>query len=263
MRGALLHHLYQHGTQKRCTLRREHPPPPRVAEGLHRLPGGLVQRGLQHIRGAVYTVCCNGIEQRRHLHGRSQQTALPKAEICQLAALRQLLQGRQLPCLGGKSFCQRQALPKAESLGGVQQFFRAQLLPQTDKIAVAAFFQRSGKVYLSMGYPARAAEDLPIHHHCAGALENRLQARFQRSRRKHRLEHRAHCVALQWPIQEGTVLCLQAVGKVLRVVARQADAGAHRCCGGIQHQNAAACHGACRHCLHRPLRRAGDGQLHA
>ena len=50
---------------------------------------------------------------------------------------------------------------------------------------------------------------------------------------------------------------------MLRVVARHADAGAHRRCGGIQHQNAAALHGICRHCLRCPLHRAGDGQLHA
>ena len=47
-----------------------------------------------------------------------------------------------------------------------------------------------------MRHPARAAEDLPIHYHRASALENRLQARFQRSRSQHRLEHRAHRVAL-------------------------------------------------------------------
>ena len=58
-------------------------------------------------------------------------------------------------------------------------------------------------------------------------------------------------------------LRLQAVGKVLRVVARHTDTGAHRRCGGIQHQNAAARHGTCRHCFHCPLHRAGDGQLHA
>ena len=50
---------------------------------------------------------------------------------------------------------------------------------------------------------------------------------------------------------------------MLRVVARHTDAGAHRRCGGIQHQNAAVCHGTCCHCLHRPLHRTGDGQLHA
>ena len=119
----------------------------------------------------------------------SSRPALPKAEIGQLAALRQLLRGGQLPGLGGKPLCQRQALSKAEGLGGVQQFFCAQLLSQTDKIAVAAFFQRSGKVNLPVRHPARAAEDLPIHYHRAGALENRLQARFQCSRRQHRLEH--------------------------------------------------------------------------
>ena len=114
-----------------------------------------------------------------------------------------------------------------------------------------------------MRHPARAAEDLPIHHHRAGALENRLQARFQCSRRQHRLEHRPHRIALQRPVQKGAVLCLQAVGQMLRVVARHTDTGAHRRCGGIQHQNAAVCHGTCCHCLHRPLHRAGDGQLHA
>ena len=176
--------------------------------------------------------------------------------------MHQLLRGRQLPGLGGKPFCQRQALSKAERLGGVQQFFRAQLLPQADKIAVAAFFQRSGKVYLPMWHPARAAEDLPIHHHRAGALENRLQARFQCSRRQHRLEHRAHRIALQRPVQEGAVRRLQTVGKVLRVVARHTDAGAHRRRGGIQHQNAAALHSGGRHRFHRPLHRTGDGQLH-
>ena len=105
LRGALLHHLYQHGAQKRCAPRREHSPSPGVAEGLHRLPGGLVQRGLQHIGSAVYAVCCNGVEQRRYLQGRGQQTALPKAEIGQLAALRQLLRGGQLPGLGGRPLC--------------------------------------------------------------------------------------------------------------------------------------------------------------
>ena len=177
--------------------------------------------------------------------------------------MRQLLRGGQLPGLGGKPLCQQQALPKAKGFSGVQQAFRTQLLSQTDKIAVTAFFQRGGKVHLSMRHPARAAEDLPIHYHRAGALENRLQARFQCSRRQHRLEHRAHRVALQCPVQKGTILCLQAVGKVLRVVARHTDAGAHRRCGGIQHQNAAARHGTCRHCFHCPLHRAGDGQLHA
>ena len=68
---------------------------------------------------------------------------------------------------------------------------------------------------------------------------------------------------MQCPVQKGTVLRLQAVNKALRVVARHADACPHRRCGGIQHQNAAACHGACRHCLRCPLHRAGDGQLHA
>ena len=113
-----------------------------------------------------------------------------------------------------------------------------------------------------MRHPARAAENLPIYHYRAGALENRLQARFQRSRRQHRLEHRAYCIALQHPVQEGAVFCLQTVSKVLRVVARHADAGAHRRCGSIQHQNAAARHGSCRHRFRRPLHRAGDGQLH-
>ena len=113
-----------------------------------------------------------------------------------------------------------------------------------------------------MRHPARAAEDLPIHHHRAGALENRLQARFQCSRRQHRLEHRAHRIALQRPVQEGAVRRLQTVGKMLRVVARHADAGAHRRRGGIQHQNAAALHSGGRHRFHRPLHRTGDGQLH-
>ena len=153
------------------------------------MSGGLVQRGLQHIRAAVYAVRCNGVEQCRHLHRRCQQAALPKAEIGKLPALRQLLRGGQLPGLGGKPLCQRQALPKAKGFSGVQQAFRTQLLSQTDKIAVAAFFQRGGKVHLSMRHPARAAEDLPIHYHRASALENRLQARFQRSRSQHRLEH--------------------------------------------------------------------------
>ena len=48
-------------------------------------------------------------------------------------------------------------------------------------------------------------------------------------------------------------MCIRDSGKVLRVVARHTDAGAHRRCGGIQHQNAAARHGTCRHCFHCPL----------
>ena len=153
------------------------------------MSGGLVQRGLQHIRAAVYAVRCNGVEQCRHLHRRCQQAALPKAEIGKLPALRQLLRGGQLPGLGGKPLCQQQSLPKAKGFSGVQQAFRTQLLSQTDKIAVAALCQCSQKVHFAVRHTACAAEDLPVHHHRAVAVENRLQARFQRSRRQHRLEH--------------------------------------------------------------------------
>ncbi len=45
-----------------------------------------------------------------------------------------------------------------------------QLLPQPDKIAVAAFFQSRSHVHRSVRNTACAAEDLSIHHHSTGAF---------------------------------------------------------------------------------------------
>ena len=131
---------------------------------------------------------------------RCQQAALPEAEIGQLPALGQFLGSRQGSALGGKALRQPDAPPEAQRLRLLQKSLCSQLLPQPDKIAVAALCQCGRKVHLAVRHTACAAEDLPVHHHRADAVVLRRKAGFQRSRCQHRLEHRPHRIRLQGPV---------------------------------------------------------------
>ena len=85
--------------------------------------------------------------------------------------------------------CHRHLLPEAKLPRHLQKRLCPQLLPQPDKIAVAAFFQSRSHVYRSVRNTACAAEDLSIHHHSTGAFALRQNALLQRCRSQHRLEH--------------------------------------------------------------------------
>ena len=114
-----------------------------------------------------------------------------------------------------------------------------------------------------MGGPARAAEDLAIHLAPAGAVINKARLpRFQRGSGQHRLEHRAHRIALQRPVQHGAVRRVQAGRRVCRVIPRRADARPHFGTGRFQHHNAPCRHHPGRDGFRRPLEIPRKGQLH-
>ena len=131
---------------------------------------------------------------------RCQQAALPEAEIGQLPALGQFLGSRQGSALGDKALRQPDAPSEAQRLRLLQKSLCSQLLPQPDKIAVAALCQCGRKVHFAVRHTACAAEDLPVHHHRAVAVVLRRKAGFQRRRCQHRLEHRPHRIRLQGPV---------------------------------------------------------------
>ena len=95
----------------------------------------------------------------------------------------------QLSGIGVQRTCHRHLLPEAKLPRHLQKRLCPQLLPQPDKIAVAAFFQSRSHVHRSVRNTACAAEDLSIHHHSTGAFVLRQDALLQRCRSQHRLEH--------------------------------------------------------------------------
>ena len=113
-----------------------------------------------------------------------------------------------------------------------------------------------------MRHTACAAEDLSVHHHRAVAVVLRRKASFQRRRCQHRLEHRTDGIAFQPAIQEWAVRRVQTGGKVIRVIARHADAGPHGGRSCIQNQNAPAGHSLRCHRFRCALHLTRNGQLH-
>ena len=95
----------------------------------------------------------------------------------------------QLSGIGVQRTCHRHLLPETKLPRHLQKRLCPQLLPQPDKIAVAAFFQSRSHVHRSVRNTACAAEDLSIHHHRTGAFVLRQDALLQRCRSQHRLEH--------------------------------------------------------------------------
>ena len=106
---------------------------------------------------------------------------------------------------------ERDRLPEAQLLCHGADSIGPQRLPQPDEVAVAALFQRAGQIHLTMGNPARTAEDPAIHRAPAGAgVDKAALPCLQRRCRHHRLEHRAHGIALERPFQQGAVRGVQA-----------------------------------------------------
>ena len=113
-----------------------------------------------------------------------------------------------------------------------------------------------------MRHTACAAEDLSIDHCGTRTFIFRKSALFQCRRCQHRFEHRADGIAFQHAIQEWAVRCVQTGGKVIRVIARHADAGPYGGRSCIQNQNAPAGHSLRCHRFRCALHSTRNGQLH-
>ena len=225
--------------------------------------GGLVQSGLQQQRGAADPPAGNGVHHGGNLQGRCQQLPLPEAEIGVGPAGRKSLLLRQDPRRRVQGIGEWDRLPEAQLLCHGADGIGPQRLPQPDEVAVAALFQRAGQIHLTMGDAARTAEDPAIHRAPAGAgVDKAALPCLQRRCRHHRLEHRAHGIALERPFQQGAVRGVQAGRNVFRIIAGAADAGPHLGVGGVQHQDAAALHRLVGHGFGGLLDLPGKGQLH-
>ena len=262
MARALRDNTCQQLPQCPCSLCREHPPGAAVGQRGQRFTGRFIQSAFQKEWLPPDTARRNGVYHGSNLDRCSQQLPLPKAEIGKSPAGCECFRLRQLTGSRAQGVCQIQRPAKAEADSHFPHPLRAKLLPQPDKISVAAFLQGGCQIHFSVRDTSGTAEHLPIHNAIARAIPHKARLpRFQRCGSQYRLENRTHRIGLKCPVHKRAVRSIQAGGDIFRVKARCTGTGPHFCTGRIQYQNAAALHRLDRHGFCRALDGPGESQL--